>query len=100
LVDGRPYATQSSWWSSRQKNAAGGAKPTREADLNPWPAPFDQPFYLIMNVAVGGRFLGNPDATTKFPAEMLVDYVRVYDKSGGYGPPKPRGEDNLPFEKR
>lgn len=35
---------------------------------------------MVMNVAVGGKFLGNPDKATKFPAEMLVDYVRVYDK--------------------
>ena len=76
-----------------------GVQPAKEADLNPWPAPFDQPFYLVMNVAVGGNFLGNPDTTTKFPAEMLVDYVRVYDKVGGYGKPKPRGDGKLPFEK-
>jgi beta-glucanase (GH16 family) len=39
---------------------------------------FDHPFYLILNVAVGGGWPGNPDASTKFPQEMLVDYVRVY----------------------
>jgi beta-glucanase (GH16 family) len=99
-VDGRQYAAQSFWWSSRKTNGPKGAKPEREADLAPWPAPFDQPFYLVMNVAVGGRFLGNPDRTTAFPAEMLVDYVRVYDKAGGYGPPRPRGPGTLPFGKR
>ena len=76
-----------------------GAKPASEADLNPWPAPFDQPFYLVMNLAVGGHFPGNPDKTTVFPAEMLVDYVRVYDKVGGYGKTKPRGKGKLPFSK-
>jgi beta-glucanase (GH16 family) len=35
-------------------------------------------FFLILNVAVGGSWPGYPDATTKFPQEMLVDYVRVY----------------------
>ncbi|MFL5338703.1 MAG: family 16 glycosylhydrolase [Gemmataceae bacterium] len=93
-VDGKVYSTQSFWWSNRR---ADGAAPTREADLWPWPAPFDRPFYLVMNLAVGGQFLGNPDKTTPFPAEMLVDYVRVYDKVGGYGPAKPRGAGKLPF---
>ncbi len=41
--------------------------------------PFDKgKFFLILNLAVGGKWPGNPDATTKFPQEMLVDYVRVY----------------------
>jgi beta-glucanase (GH16 family) len=39
---------------------------------------FDHPFYLVMNVAVGGYWPGNPDDTTSFPTSMLVDYVRVY----------------------
>ena len=39
---------------------------------------FDQPFFLILNVAVGGAWPGNPDATSVFPQRMLVDYVRVY----------------------
>ncbi len=99
LVDGKQYAAQSFWWSSSKVEAGKGARPTKEADLNPWPAPFDKPFYLIMNVAVGGRFLGNPDKTTRFPVEMVVDYVRVYEKAGGYGKPKPRGAGKLPFGK-
>jgi len=39
---------------------------------------FDHPFFIILNVAVGGRFVGPPDATTVFPQTMLVDWVRVY----------------------
>jgi beta-glucanase (GH16 family) len=39
---------------------------------------FDHPFYLVLNVAVGGYWPGNPDATTIFPESMLVDYVHVY----------------------
>ena len=60
---------------------------------------FDQPFYLIMNLAVGGRFPGNPDKTTVFPAEMSVDYVRVYERPNGYGEHLPPGNGKLPFEK-
>jgi beta-glucanase (GH16 family) len=39
---------------------------------------FHQPFFIIMNVAVGGLWPGSPDNTTIFPAEMVVDYIRVY----------------------
>mgnify|MGYP001243447383 CR=1 FL=1 len=40
--------------------------------------PFDNPFFFILNVAVGGVWPGYPDATTTFPQYMAVDYVRVY----------------------
>jgi beta-glucanase (GH16 family) len=39
---------------------------------------FDHPFFMILNVAVGGSFPGNPDDTTTFPQMLVVDYVRVY----------------------
>jgi beta-glucanase (GH16 family) len=39
---------------------------------------YDHPFFMIMNLAIGGNWGGTPDATTVFPAEMLIDYVRVY----------------------
>ena len=39
---------------------------------------FDHPFFLLLNVAVGGNWPGNPDAATAFPQEMAVDWVRVY----------------------
>jgi beta-glucanase (GH16 family) len=42
---------------------------------------FDHPFFIILNVAVGGHFVGDPDASTEFPQTMLVDYVRVYGYS-------------------
>ncbi len=42
---------------------------------------FDHPFFIIMNVAVGGNWPGPPDGTTQFPQTMTVDYVRVYSKS-------------------
>jgi beta-glucanase (GH16 family) len=40
--------------------------------------PFDQPFFMLLNLAVGGDWEGPPDGATVFPAAMLVDYVRVY----------------------
>lgn len=43
-----------------------------------YPAPFDQPFHLILNVAVGGGFVGPPNDSTPFPAAMEIDFVRVY----------------------
>jgi beta-glucanase (GH16 family) len=49
------------------------------ADLpagSPWV--FDHPFFMLLNVAVGGIWPGSPDATTVFPQRLLVDYVRVY----------------------
>lgn len=65
-VDGVHYhtVTSATWWSA----ASGGAR-----------APFDTPFHLLLNVAVGGNWPGAPDGTTQFPQEMTVDYVRVYE---------------------
>lgn len=63
-VDGHHYKTQT------------------PADLPPGKAwVFNHPFFLILNVAVGGQFPGNPDQTTSFPQSMRVDYVRVYERS-------------------
>ena len=49
-------------------------------DVEPYRWPFDKPFHMLLNVAVGGDWPGNPDATTRLPQQMLVDYVRVYQK--------------------
>ncbi len=68
-VDGELYQTQNKWYSKGTDNAANFS----------YPAPFDQEFYLVMNLAVGGWFDGEVDETTKFPSQMEVDYVRVYD---------------------
>jgi len=68
FVDGELYQTQVNWTS------AGG----------PYPAPFDSPFHLLLNVAVGGRWPGYPDETTTFPQRMEVDYVRVYQDAEAY----------------
>ncbi len=69
-VDGLLYQTQTNWWSS----------------TGPYPAPFNQPFFLIMNLAVGGNYVGNPgenaiNAGAVFPNEMQVDYVRIYQQT-------------------
>ncbi len=67
-VDDVLYATQNSWW-------------TDTAATDPWaayPAPFNQAFHILLNVAVGGNLPGSPEATTVFPATMEVDWVRVY----------------------
>ena len=56
------YATQNTWFSSAA----------------PFPAPFDQSFHILLNLAVGGNLPGVPSANTVFPAVMEVDYVRVY----------------------
>jgi beta-glucanase (GH16 family) len=42
---------------------------------------FEHPFFLLVNVAVGGSWPGSPDTTTQFPQTMKVDWVRVYQKN-------------------
>ncbi|MCR2823784.1 carbohydrate binding domain-containing protein [Lederbergia panacisoli] len=44
-----------------------------------YPAPFDQEFHIILNLAVGGWYGGDPDGTTVFPGNMEVEYVRAYE---------------------
>jgi beta-glucanase (GH16 family) len=39
---------------------------------------YDHPFFILLNLAVGGLWPGNPDTTTEFPQRMYIDYVRVY----------------------
>ena len=69
-LDGKLYETQTSWWSS--------SNPTNPGIRNPYPAPFNEPFYIIMNVAVGGTLGGTPNVNA-FPGEMQVDYIRLYN---------------------
>jgi beta-glucanase (GH16 family) len=74
MVDGTPVQTWTSWTSS----------------LGPFPAPFDRPFYLLMNLAVGGNYVGNPDTNSinpSMPGEMQVDYVHVFDYVAPVTPP-------------
>ena len=44
---------------------------------------FDQPFFVILDLAVGGQFDGDPVSDAIFPATLLVDYVRVYVRAAG-----------------
>jgi len=50
------------------------------ADLPAGSWVFDHPFFILLNVAIGGYWPGSPDQTTVFPQEMLVDFVRVYSR--------------------
>ncbi|MBW6438255.1 family 16 glycosylhydrolase [Actinoplanes hulinensis] len=52
---------------------------------------FDHPFFMILNVAVGGNWPGSPDASTSFPQTMLVDYVRVSAWNDSTTPPPATG---------
>ena len=61
-VDGVLFGMQNSWSTTSAS----------------FPAPFDQSFHILLNVAVGGNWPGSPDANTVFPVTMDVDYVRVY----------------------
>lgn len=63
-LDGKLWQTQTQWHSEQA----------------PFPAPFNQEFHLIMNLSVGGGFVGPVGGETTFPARMLVDYVRVYQR--------------------
>jgi beta-glucanase (GH16 family) len=57
---------------------------------------YDHPFFLLLNLAVGGGWPGTPDESTAFPQQMLVDYVRVYTKNP---PPSARSiEESNPTE--
>ncbi len=51
-----------------------------KADAGGADYPFNNPFFFIINVAVGGNWPGSPDGTTPFPSWMMVDYVRVFQK--------------------
>jgi beta-glucanase (GH16 family) len=69
-VDNHLYQKQTNWWSSSNRETPG--------KRNPYPAPFDQPFYINMNLAIGGDFGGRPDDATIFPGELQIKYVRAY----------------------
>lgn len=69
-VDGELYHTVNNWYTAVEGE-----------DEVTYPAPFDQPFFLQLNLAVGGDWPGDPDGTTDFEkAEFAIDYVRVYQK--------------------
>ena len=64
-VDDVLFHSATEWFTTGKKDA-------------PSTAPFDQDFFLLVNVAVGGHWPGSPDETSVFPQMMFVDYVRVY----------------------
>ena len=69
-VDGIKYHEESDWYST-----------TVGQGTLTYPAPFDQPFYIILNLAVGGSWVGNPNDETSFENNPYeIDYVRVYQK--------------------
>lgn len=65
----RWYVNDDLYWRTSDWHSEGGY----------YPAPFNQDFHVILNLAVGGWYGGEPDATTEFPAQVEVDYVRVYE---------------------
>lgn len=71
FVDDNLVAEQNDWFTKKQGFGEVA-----------YPAPFDQPFYMILNVAVGGNWPGDPTEATQFGenARLTVDYVRVYQK--------------------
>lgn len=70
-IDGVKYHEESDWFSAK----SGQGEVT-------YPAPFDQPFYMILNLAVGGSWVGYPDdSTTYADQQFAVDYVKVYQKN-------------------
>ena len=69
-VDGQLIHTENDWYSATEG----------QGEIT-YPAPFDQPFYIILNLAVGGNWPGNPDETTDIAGSAFyIDYVRVYQK--------------------
>ena len=69
-VDGKKFYETSDWHST-----------TEGLGTLTYPAPFDQPFYMILNLAVGGSWVGYPNETTSFDNNpFCIDYVRVYQK--------------------
>ena len=73
-VDGMKYHEAKDWYST-----------TEGQGTVAYPAPFDQPFYMILNLAIGGSWVGNPDENTTYADQALeVDYVRAYQKDQKY----------------
>lgn len=74
-VDDDLFYETSSWWAMSP-----GAKEPYE-----YPAPYDAPFYILLNLAIGGSFDEyRLPYDSDIPAKMYVDYVRVYEKTTGY----------------
>lgn len=69
-VDGVKYHEANDWYST-----------TEGQGTVAYPAPFDQPFYAILNLAVGGSWVGYPDENTKINSSAyIIDYVKIFQK--------------------
>ncbi|WNS43207.1 carbohydrate binding domain-containing protein [Paenibacillus sp. MMS20-IR301] len=87
-VDGILFSTKNDWYSFSSGMPA----------MNAYPAPFNQKFHLLMNLAVGGNFDGNPTEDTVFPSSMEIDYVRIYELTGReYREPVPVQFEKEPY---
>ncbi|MEK4850046.1 carbohydrate binding domain-containing protein [Paenibacillus sp. FSL H7-0756] len=87
-VDGVLFSTKNDWYS----------KSSGQPAINAYPAPFNQKFHLLMNLAVGGNFDGNPTEETVFPSSMEIDYVRIYELTGReYRQPVPVELEKEPY---
>lgn len=71
FINDTHFATQRQWYSEKPNGTI----------ANP-PAPFNEEFFILFNVAVGGNWPGPPDATSTFPQTMQVDWVRAYECAG------------------
>jgi beta-glucanase (GH16 family) len=79
-VDWEPGAI--TWYVDGQQYARKTPADTRG---NRWV--YDHPFFLLLNLAVGGYWPGDPDGSTQLPQTMTIDYVRAWAHSGGTNPP-------------
>lgn len=89
-VDGKLFHEARQWFSA----GPDGMK-------KPYPAPFDHDMYIILNLAVGGNWVGYPDETTNFEdAAFEAEFVRVYQKSQSSTEVATHGSDLFPGRKR
>ncbi|MCJ7558657.1 MAG: family 16 glycosylhydrolase, partial [Gammaproteobacteria bacterium] len=81
FVDGVHFQTQkaSNWYAYFPADELGYFNEYGAFKQGPRDAPFDQLFHLILNMAIGGGPVGNPDASTVFPQNFEIDYIRVYE---------------------
>ena len=73
-VDGIKYQEVNDWYTTTEGQGTAA-----------YPAPFDQPFYMILNLAIGGSWVGYPDETTTYDDQaFVIDYVKAYQKDQSY----------------
>jgi beta-glucanase (GH16 family) len=85
-IDGIKYFETSDWYST-----------TEGQGTVAYPAPFDQPFYMILNLAVGGSWVGYPTDDQDINSQSYsIDSVRVYQKKGGYDDSQVKAPEKKP----